>query len=158
MTLWVLRIRTALTVWETVFLPFYNCCKGHIPDQDASLCFHGYKSCAFDECCCQRPTHWKFSPVDWIWTNNNCAPSKVIAVKTPGRIYSSALFQIELPPASRSGWSCTTDLPRIRRVFCWLNYTSKIEYSYFLWAGTAGIEPATFRLTAGRSAIWAMDP
>ena len=48
-------------------------------------------------------------------------------------VFYSALYPVELPPASRSEWSRTIDLPRIRRTFYQLNYTSLI--------GNVGFEP-----------------
>ena len=33
------------------------------------------------------------------------------------------------PGLRRSEWICTIDLPRIRRTFCWLNYTSMLFLS-----------------------------
>ena len=42
-----------------------------------------------------------------------------IAVKIPSRIcFQRDALPTELPPARRSEWNCTIDLPRIRRMFC----------------------------------------
>ena len=112
MTLAFLRIRTALIAWRAIFLPLFfavrvTICTGRFLNPWLCVMLQRF--------CCECPL---FSPSRWIGFEPITTSSLTIwtAVKIPDRIYFSALYQIELPPASLSGWSCTICLSHIRKI------------------------------------------